>query len=68
MSYSYRLPLPISEFPSATVSILAEVPEALHNSLIDYLDAHPDWDQDQAIATALSLFLAMQQPCGEGRC
>ena len=42
---------------SATVSILAEIPEDLHISLRGYLEGHPDWDQDRAFAAALSLFL-----------
>ncbi len=39
------------------VSILAEIPEALHESLTGYLETHPDWDQDRLFAAALSLFL-----------
>ena len=42
---------------SATVSILAEIPEDLHTSLRCYLERHPDWDQDRAFSAALSLFL-----------
>lgn len=41
----------------ATVSILAEIPEALHETLQSYLESHPDWDQDRVFAAALSLFL-----------
>lgn len=40
-----------------TVSLLAELPEELHESLRDYLDRNPDWDQDRVFAAALSLFL-----------
>ena len=39
------------------VSILTEIPEQLHESLQDYLDTHPNWDQDRVFAAALSLFL-----------
>jgi hypothetical protein len=39
------------------VSILAEIPEELHESLTAYLENHPDWDQDRVFAAALSLFL-----------
>jgi hypothetical protein len=39
------------------ISILAEIPEELHESLKDYLEAHPNWDQDRVFAAALSLFL-----------
>lgn len=42
---------------SATVSILAEIPEDLHESLQTYLDNHPDWDHDRVLCAALSLFL-----------
>ncbi|NUN64866.1 DUF2811 domain-containing protein [Pseudanabaena biceps] len=42
---------------STTVSILAEIPEELHETLKNYLDLHPDWDQDRVFAAALSLFL-----------
>ena len=40
-----------------TVSILAEIPEELHETLKNYLEIHPDWDQDRVFAAALSLFL-----------
>ncbi len=39
------------------VSILAEIPEELHESLKNYLESHPDWDQDRVFSAALSLFL-----------
>ena len=39
------------------VSILADIPEELHLSLKNYLDSHPNWDQDRVFAAALSLFL-----------
>lgn len=42
---------------NATVSILAEIPEELHESLQGYLETHPDWDQDRVFCAALSLFL-----------
>jgi hypothetical protein len=42
---------------STTVSILAEIPEELHETLQSYLESHPDWDQDRVFAAALSLFL-----------
>ncbi|MBV6622971.1 MAG: DUF2811 domain-containing protein [Rivularia sp. (in: Bacteria)] len=42
---------------SATVSLYAVVPEALHESLKNYLETHPDWDQDRVLTAALSLFL-----------
>nr|WP_290228137.1 DUF2811 domain-containing protein [Trichocoleus desertorum] len=51
---------------NATVSILAEIPEALHESLSYYLESHPDWDQDRVFAAALSLFL-LQNGDGDRR-
>ena len=42
---------------NSTVSILAEIPESLHESLKAYLEAHPDWDQDRVFTAAVSLFL-----------
>lgn len=39
------------------VSLLAEIPQELHESLKTYLDTHPTWDQDRVFAAALSLFL-----------
>ena len=40
-----------------TVSILAEIPEELHESLKHYLETHTAWDQDRVFSAALSLFL-----------
>ncbi|MEM8806195.1 MAG: DUF2811 domain-containing protein [Cyanobacteria bacterium P01_D01_bin.44] len=40
-----------------TVSILAEIPEELHESLKSFLENHPAWDQDRVFSAALSLFL-----------
>lgn len=40
-----------------SVSILAEIPEDLHESLKGFLAHHPAWDQDRLYAAALSLFL-----------
>ncbi|MEM9542931.1 MAG: DUF2811 domain-containing protein [Cyanobacteria bacterium P01_E01_bin.42] len=48
-----------------TVSILAEIPEDLHQSLKTYLDGHPTWDQDRVFAAALSLFLLQNSNRGE---
>ncbi|MEO1523528.1 MAG: DUF2811 domain-containing protein [Cyanobacteria bacterium J06633_2] len=42
---------------NTTVSILAEIPEDLHESLSHYLETHSDWDQDRVFSAALSLFL-----------
>ena len=40
-----------------TIALMAELPETLHEELTQYVENHPDWDQDRAIAAALSLFL-----------
>ncbi|MEA5577392.1 DUF2811 domain-containing protein [Anabaena sp. UHCC 0451] len=42
---------------NTTVSIFTLVPEALHESLNNYLETHPDWDQNRVLTAALSLFL-----------
>ncbi len=42
---------------NASISILTEIPEELHQSLKSYLETHPNWDQDRVFAAALSLFL-----------
>lgn len=46
---------------NTSVSILAEIPEALHESLANYLETHPTWDQDRVFAAALSLFLLQNE-------
>lgn len=52
----------------ATVSILAEIPEDLHESLRGFLDTHPAWDQNRIYAAALSLFLLQNnQKEGDGK-
>ncbi len=43
------------------ISLLAEIPSELHRSLRDYLDTHPDWDQDRVFTAALSLFLLVRE-------
>jgi len=47
----------------ATISILAEIPEDLHETLKGYLESHPDWDQDRVFTAALSLFLLQNGEC-----
>jgi hypothetical protein len=45
------------------ISIFTEIPEQLHTSLQEYLDAHPNWDQDRVFSVALSLFfLRLESP------
>lgn len=47
------------------VSILAEIPEELHESLTEYLENHPSWDQDSVFAAALCLFLSQDGQRGK---
>lgn len=42
---------------NATVNIFTEIPESLHESLRNYLEKHPDWDENRVLTAALSLFL-----------
>ncbi|OUC13804.1 MAG: hypothetical protein B0A82_15635 [Alkalinema sp. CACIAM 70d] len=42
---------------NSMISLFAELPEPLHQALAQYVEAHPNWDQDRTIAAALSLFL-----------
>lgn len=42
---------------NTTVSIFTEIPEVLHDSLKNYLEKHPDWDETRVLTAALSLFL-----------
>lgn len=46
-----------------TVSILSEIPEELHDSLRNFLETHPTWDQDRVFSAALSLFLLQNGEC-----
>ncbi|ERN41988.1 protein of unknown function (DUF2811) [Rubidibacter lacunae KORDI 51-2] len=46
------------------VSLLAEIPEQLHDALLRFIDLHPSWDQDRVFSAALSLFL-LQNSGGE---
>jgi predicted dienelactone hydrolase len=39
------------------ISLLVEIPEALHYSLGSFLESRPDWDQDRVFSAAISLFL-----------
>ena len=49
---------------NSQISIVTEIPESLHGSLKTYLDRHPEWDQDRAMAAALSLFLMQNNSDG----
>ncbi|EKV01209.1 Protein of unknown function (DUF2811) [Leptolyngbya sp. PCC 7375] len=41
----------------ATVSLMIEIPETLHQSMQDYLSTHELWSQERVMQAALSLFL-----------
>ena len=47
------------------VSLMIEIPEALHTSLSGFLDARPGWDQDRVFAAAVSLFLLQNRNPGD---
>jgi hypothetical protein len=49
------------------VSLLVEIPEALHQSFLTFLDTRPDWDQDRVMSAALSLFLLQSRPVSSDR-
>lgn len=40
-----------------SVSILSEIPESLHKRLKEYVEKHPECDQDAVVTDALALFL-----------
>ena len=42
---------------ATTISILAEIPEELHESLKYFLETRRTWDQDRVFCASLSLFL-----------
>jgi hypothetical protein len=42
---------------NATVNIFTAIPESLQEPLKNYLETHPDWDQNRVMTAALSLFL-----------
>ena len=42
---------------NSTVPIFTEIPETLQESMNNYLESHPDWDQTRVLTVALSLFL-----------
>ena len=47
---------PVTTAP-ATVSLMIEIPETLHQSIQDYLNTHDLWSQERVMQAALSLFL-----------
>jgi len=51
---------------SSLVSVLAEIPEELHDTLQTYLEKHTDWDENRVFTAAVSLFL-LQNSGGDRR-
>jgi hypothetical protein len=47
------------------VSLMVEIPDDLHSSLVGFLYARPEWDQDQVFAAAVSLFLLQNRNPGD---
>ncbi|NJL45087.1 MAG: DUF2811 domain-containing protein [Leptolyngbyaceae cyanobacterium SM2_3_12] len=45
------------------ISLMAEVPEELHEALQQYLDINPAWSQHRVFCAALSLFLMQNGTC-----
>ncbi len=43
--------------PPATISLMVEIPEELHQSMQSYLETHELWSQERMMQAALSLFL-----------
>ena len=39
------------------IALFAELPEPLYTALAQYVETHPNWDQNRTITAALSLFL-----------
>lgn len=39
------------------ICLVIEIPEVLHGSVRQFLDARPDWDQERVMQAAVSLFL-----------
>ncbi len=48
------------------ISLLVELPETLHGSLVGFLDTRPDWDQDRVFSAAISLFLLQNRSPEQG--
>ena len=51
---------------NTTVSTEVEIPEALHQSVADYIASHPGWCAERVWQAALSLFL-MQNGVNEAQ-
>lgn len=49
--------------PNSSVSLEAEVPEALFEGMRDFIHNHPHWDQYSVITSALAGFLFQNGSC-----
>lgn len=56
----------MQNIPEFSISVLAEVPEVLHDELLRFLSRNPKWDTDRVFEAAIALFL-LQQTVGESR-
>lgn len=51
---------------TSPISLFVEIPEALHGSLVGFLEHRPDWDQDRVFSAAISLFLLQNRSPEQG--
>ncbi len=51
---------------TSPISLFVEIPEALHGSLVGFLENRPDWDQDRVFSAAISLFLLQNRSPEQG--
>jgi hypothetical protein len=49
-------------------SLRVKIPEVLHEPLQNYLESHPEWDQERVLAAALSMFLLQNSDTDTTRC
>lgn len=47
------------------VSLMVEIPDELHSSMVGFLCAHPDWGQDRVVAAGVALFLLQNRNPGD---
>ncbi len=45
------------------ITLSLEVNQEIHQSLLEFLDSHPNWDQNRIVNTSLSLFLIQNSDC-----
>jgi hypothetical protein len=64
MGFCFEFISETKKMMNPTVSIFAEIPETLHDSLKTYLETHPEWDLDRVFCASLSLFLLQNADSG----